>query len=153
MKDDVLELMARVKTKNPCEPEFHQAVQEVAESLTLVLDRHPEYRQYYRTNYHLLCQVLIALGNYPAVPATAAEMVAHTTDPAGDAYDAACFVARCVPLAGRDARLFGPARHLLGERYAGLAMTYLRQAVRHGYKDAAHTRKDSQCVLKLPGRV
>ena len=45
MKDDVLELMARVKTKNPCEPEFHQAVQEVAESLTLVLDRHPEYRQ------------------------------------------------------------------------------------------------------------
>jgi glutamate dehydrogenase (NADP+) len=40
----VAELMAEVKAKNPAEPEFHQAVQEVAESLTLVFDRHPEYR-------------------------------------------------------------------------------------------------------------
>jgi glutamate dehydrogenase (NADP+) len=37
-------LMAEVKAKNPAEPEFHQAVQEVAESIVLVLDRHPEYR-------------------------------------------------------------------------------------------------------------
>jgi glutamate dehydrogenase (NADP+) len=37
-------LMNDVKAKNPAEPEFHQAVQEVAESLSLVLDRHPEYR-------------------------------------------------------------------------------------------------------------
>ncbi|HSS00957.1 MAG TPA: Glu/Leu/Phe/Val dehydrogenase dimerization domain-containing protein, partial [Kofleriaceae bacterium] len=44
MKDYVSTLMAEVKAKNPAEPEFHQAVQEVAESLTLVLDRHPEYR-------------------------------------------------------------------------------------------------------------
>jgi glutamate dehydrogenase (NADP+) len=36
--------MAGVKAKNPAEPEFHQAVQEVAESLTMVLDRHPEFR-------------------------------------------------------------------------------------------------------------
>ncbi|HET7504563.1 MAG TPA: Glu/Leu/Phe/Val dehydrogenase dimerization domain-containing protein, partial [Kofleriaceae bacterium] len=44
MKDYVSTLMADVKAKNPSEPEFHQAVQEVAESLTIVLDRHPEYR-------------------------------------------------------------------------------------------------------------
>ena len=37
-------LMVEVKAKNPAEPEFHQAVQEVAESLELVLERHPEYR-------------------------------------------------------------------------------------------------------------
>jgi glutamate dehydrogenase (NADP+) len=36
--------MALVKAKNPAEIEFHQAVAEVVESLTLVLDRHPEYR-------------------------------------------------------------------------------------------------------------
>jgi glutamate dehydrogenase (NADP+) len=36
--------MDQVKAKNPSEPEFHQAVQEVADSLTAVLDRHPEYR-------------------------------------------------------------------------------------------------------------
>src|ERR1700740_1174713 len=37
--------MAWVKAKNPSEPEFHQAVHEVADSLTLVLDRHPEFRK------------------------------------------------------------------------------------------------------------
>jgi glutamate dehydrogenase (NADP+) len=36
--------MVEVKAKNPAQPEFHQAVQEVAESLAVVLDRHPEYR-------------------------------------------------------------------------------------------------------------
>jgi len=38
-------LMENVKAKNPAEPEFHQAVEEVAESLVPVLDRHPEYRK------------------------------------------------------------------------------------------------------------
>jgi glutamate dehydrogenase (NADP+) len=44
MNPYVSALMQDVKAKNPAEPEFHQAVQEVAESLVLVLDRHPEYR-------------------------------------------------------------------------------------------------------------
>jgi glutamate dehydrogenase (NADP+) len=43
-KDYVAALMALVKAKNPNEPEFHQAVYEVVDSLALVLDRHPEYR-------------------------------------------------------------------------------------------------------------
>ncbi len=45
MSDYVKDLMAEVKAKNPNEPEFHQAVQEVAESLALVFERHPEYRE------------------------------------------------------------------------------------------------------------
>ena len=36
-------VLAEVKAKNPSEPEFHQAVFEVLESLTPVLERHPEY--------------------------------------------------------------------------------------------------------------
>jgi glutamate dehydrogenase (NADP+) len=44
MSEYVSKLMADVKAKNPSEPEFYQAVQEVAESLTLVFERHPEYR-------------------------------------------------------------------------------------------------------------
>lgn len=44
MSEYVKSLMAEVKAKNPCEPEFHQAVEEVAESLSLVMERHPEYR-------------------------------------------------------------------------------------------------------------
>ena len=44
MSDYVKDLLKEVKAKNPAEPEFHQAVQEVVESLSLVLERHPEYR-------------------------------------------------------------------------------------------------------------
>jgi glutamate dehydrogenase (NADP+) len=40
----VRDLMAEVRAKNPGETEFHQAVQEVVESLDLVLERRPEYR-------------------------------------------------------------------------------------------------------------
>lgn len=44
MSQYVKDLMAEVVAKNPSEPEFHQAVEEVLESLSIVLDRHPEYR-------------------------------------------------------------------------------------------------------------
>ena len=41
--DYTKEVMGLVKAKNPAEPEFHQAVQEVFDSLRLVLERHPEF--------------------------------------------------------------------------------------------------------------
>lgn len=44
MSDYVKSVMQNLKAKNPAEPEFHQAVEEVTESLALVLERHPEYR-------------------------------------------------------------------------------------------------------------
>jgi glutamate dehydrogenase (NADP+) len=40
----VNDTMAWVKAKNPAQPEFHQAVEEVVESLSIVLEKHPEYR-------------------------------------------------------------------------------------------------------------
>ena len=43
--DYIEDVMARVKAKNPAEPEFHQAVQEVLESLRLALAKHPEFRE------------------------------------------------------------------------------------------------------------
>jgi len=44
MAEYVEQLLADVKAKNPSEPEFHQAVEEVLGSLILVLQKHPEYR-------------------------------------------------------------------------------------------------------------
>ncbi len=44
MSTFVKDLMAEVKAKNPAEPEFHQAVQEVVESLAVCLEHRPEYR-------------------------------------------------------------------------------------------------------------
>ncbi len=37
-------LMTEVKTSNPAQPEFHQSVEEVDDSLSLVLDKNTEYR-------------------------------------------------------------------------------------------------------------
>jgi len=45
LSEYVSKLMAEVKAKNPAEPEFYQAVQEVAESVSIVLDRKPQYRK------------------------------------------------------------------------------------------------------------
>src|SRR6202165_1102659 len=42
--DYIEDVMSIVKAKNAAEPEFHQAVQEVFDSLRLVLQKHAEYR-------------------------------------------------------------------------------------------------------------
>lgn len=44
MSEYLADLMAEVKAKNPAQPEFHQAVEEVAASLVPVIERYPEYR-------------------------------------------------------------------------------------------------------------
>lgn len=44
MSEFVSNLMSEVKAKNPNEPEFHQAVEEVLDSIDIVLERYPEYR-------------------------------------------------------------------------------------------------------------
>src|SRR6266576_3529525 len=43
--DYIGQIFNLVKAKNPSEPEFHQAVLEVLDSLRLVLERHPEYQE------------------------------------------------------------------------------------------------------------
>ena len=45
MTSYVQRLMAEVKSKNPAEQEFHQAVKDAAESLSPVLEHHPHYRE------------------------------------------------------------------------------------------------------------
>ncbi len=45
MSESTHELIEQMRSKNPGEPEFMQAVAEVVESVSSVLDRHPEYRK------------------------------------------------------------------------------------------------------------
>ena len=45
MSDYVTDFMNGLKAKNPGETEFHQAAIEVAKSLDLVFERHPEYKK------------------------------------------------------------------------------------------------------------
>jgi glutamate dehydrogenase (NADP+) len=41
----IIDVLESVKKRNPSEPEFYQAVQEVLESLEPVLEQHPEYQE------------------------------------------------------------------------------------------------------------
>ena len=43
--EELERFMAGLHRRNPGEPEFHQAVQEVAETLIPFIGRHPEYRE------------------------------------------------------------------------------------------------------------
>jgi glutamate dehydrogenase (NADP+) len=45
MSSYVTDFMAEIAAKNPAQPEFHQAVHEVVSSISLALERHPEYRK------------------------------------------------------------------------------------------------------------
>jgi glutamate dehydrogenase (NADP+) len=44
MEATAAEVLDRIKARNPGQPAFHQAVEEVVGSLAPVLERHPEYR-------------------------------------------------------------------------------------------------------------
>jgi glutamate dehydrogenase (NADP+) len=45
MSNYTKDFMDEIKAKNPAQPEFHQAVLEVVNSVSLALERHPEYRK------------------------------------------------------------------------------------------------------------
>ena len=45
MSNHVAEFVAGVQAKNPAQPEFIQAVEEVVTSLMPVIDRHPQYKE------------------------------------------------------------------------------------------------------------
>lgn len=45
MRDKVEEIMNNVMSRNPGEPEFHQAVREVVESLTPFIEQNPKYKE------------------------------------------------------------------------------------------------------------
>ncbi|MFW6035819.1 MAG: NADP-specific glutamate dehydrogenase [Halothermotrichaceae bacterium] len=45
MSNYVEEIIAKVVEKNPAQPEYHQAVKEVLESIEPVIERHPEYKK------------------------------------------------------------------------------------------------------------
>jgi hypothetical protein len=81
-----------------------------------------------------------------AAAETAGELIQAAVDPVNDVYNAACIFARCVPLAERDSRLSESQRKERARAYADRALATLRQAVQHGYRDAAPAKKDTDLV-------
>jgi hypothetical protein len=64
-------------------------------------------------------------------------------NPAGNAYDAACGLALCIPLVEKDTQADAGRRQQQAQFYGDQALALLRTAVARGYRDAAHIRKDA----------
>jgi tetratricopeptide (TPR) repeat protein len=102
----------------------------------------PFFHAVFCENRQLLAATLLDLGDHTAAAEAAAELTRVAFDPAGNAFKAAEFFARCVPLAEKDARLLEGKRKELAKSYADQALAALRQAVGKGYRDAANLKKD-----------
>jgi hypothetical protein len=104
--------------------------------------RNPNYGQFYRNNLWTLCQGTLALSDHARL-ATAAETLARLGFFGNaDVYFGSQFLARCVGLAEKDARLDEARRKELTQDYADRALVLLRQAVEGGSIDANGMRKD-----------
>jgi len=105
--------------------------------------RNPAYREFFRNNCWHRAEVLAAQGDHAACAATVEEWVQIRYEPANDAYNAACVLAGCVPLAEKDPKLTESKRKETSQAYAERAMALLRHAVAEGYNDAAHMKVDT----------
>jgi serine/threonine protein kinase/tetratricopeptide (TPR) repeat protein len=104
--------------------------------------RHPTYRQFLRNHYAHLAETLVRLGEHREAARVAEELSEVSGNPA-DSYDAACYLARCVPMAEKDAaRALGNSKEL-AQSYADRAVQLLGEAIQRGWKDANRIRKDS----------
>jgi tetratricopeptide (TPR) repeat protein len=143
---DALVHLAGVKNVNGDYAEARQLLGQAQACIAAALKVYPNdpYCQHALRNLHgEMCHALLGLGQHSATVAEADALARFAVDPVGDLYDAACFVARCVPLAEKDPMLDESKRKELAAQYAGRALALLRQAVQRGYTDAAHVRKDN----------
>jgi tetratricopeptide (TPR) repeat protein len=105
--------------------------------------KHPTYRRFMRNHQLLLAETLVLLRE----PAEAARAVAELPPVARERYQdydyAARYFAQRVPSAGRGQKLAAEAREECARSYADLAMEFLRESLRAGYKDRKSLAADA----------
>jgi tetratricopeptide (TPR) repeat protein len=105
--------------------------------------QHAAYREAYFKNRWSLAAASIHLGDHAAAVDAANQMVEAAGDPAHDVYSAAGVWGYCVGVAQNDPTLSEDQRNELARKYGDRALDLLRQAVRNGYKDIEHMKKDN----------
>jgi tetratricopeptide (TPR) repeat protein len=127
--------------------QFQQAI----EHLRAALKPNPEhavYRQILRHQYQNLAEVLVQSGEHMAAAEAARALPSVLGASSQESYFAACFLARCVPLAGNDSRCTVAERKALTQQYADRALDLLHDAVRKGFADREALQKQSGEILR-----
>jgi hypothetical protein len=95
-----------------------------------------------RLDHAGLVLALVRLERHADAVRAAREYAREFPDDPAAAYDAACYIARCVPLAERDPKLSAEERQKTGDEYGRLAVEQLRAAIQAGYRDIRHIQAD-----------
>jgi hypothetical protein len=105
--------------------------------------RNPTYRQFLRSHYWNLAETLVRWGDHGEAAQAAAKL--PELYPAGwlEYHRAAGFLARCVPLAEKDAKLTEEKRKELARTYGLRAVELLSEAISKGYKNAKKLKDDA----------
>jgi serine/threonine-protein kinase len=102
----------------------------------------PIYRQFFRNNLLAQTSVCAAEGDLAGSFAAAKKRCDLGWDPPDDAYDAACALAVCIPIAATKDQLDETKRQDAIQFFGDKAMAMLHDAVTKGYKDIDLLRKD-----------
>jgi serine/threonine protein kinase/predicted RNA polymerase sigma factor len=105
--------------------------------------RHPTYRQFYRNHLGVLSQVHAALLEQEDAVRTALTRRDLGWNAPADAYDAACFLSRCIPIVANHDELDDGQRKAAARFYGDAALRLLRDAVGKGYRDVTHMKEDT----------
>jgi eukaryotic-like serine/threonine-protein kinase len=104
---------------------------------------HPQDRLGYRGHLSLLPEVHAGLLEQEEAVHAAEAVRDLGYDPPADAYDAACFLSRCVRRVSKHDKLDVKERQQAAQFYNDRAMKLLRAAVSKGFKNVAHLKKDT----------
>jgi serine/threonine-protein kinase len=115
-------------------PHHHAALQ--------VSPRNPYYRQYYQNNLVTLIASCVGLQDRAAALQAAKTLRDLGWDPAGNAYNAACGLARYISVIEQDSRADAGRRRQQAQFFGDQALAMLRTAVAKGYKDVAQLKED-----------
>jgi serine/threonine-protein kinase len=105
--------------------------------------QHRTYRQFYHNHLAVLTTAHAVLLEQEDAVRTAESCRDLGWNAPADAYDAACFLSRCIPIVAQLVKLDDKQRKEAVQLYGDAAMKLLRQAVSKGYKDAVHMKKDT----------
>jgi tetratricopeptide (TPR) repeat protein len=105
--------------------------------------RHPTYRQFYRNHLAVLTAVHAGLLEQQDAVRTAEACRDLGYNAPDDAYAAARYLSRCIPIVAKHGKLNDKQRKEAAQFYADAAMKMLHDAVNKGYKDVAQVKKDT----------
>jgi tetratricopeptide (TPR) repeat protein len=114
--------------------------------------RNPLYRAFYGNDLWSLCNAYLGLGDHARLSATAEDRSRLGADPTNHAYDAVCFLCKCVLLAEQDTRRDAAERKRLARGYGDRAMAQLRQAIGRGWRGGTYVLTRDPFLNPLRGR-